>query len=60
MSVKLGHLWSKARSLAQIKEIPFGCSRGHISCSINLKFGQNVCLDEIPDELEFGSPGVKI
>ena len=22
-------------------------------------FGQNVCLDKIPDEFEFGSPGVK-
>ena len=28
---------------------------GHILCSINLKIGMNVCLDEMFDE--FGSPG---
>ena len=34
--------------------LPCGRSRGHISCSINLKFGQNVCLDKISDESKFG------
>ena len=59
MSLNLGHLGSKTRSLGQIKEIPFGHSRGHIFCSIDLKIFQNVCLDEISDELELRSPGVK-
>ena len=34
------------RSLGQIQEILCGCSRGHISCPIDLKIGQNVWLDE--------------
>ena len=45
-------------SLGQIKDIPCGQSRGHISYSINLEFSQNVCLDKISDKFEFGSPGV--
>ena len=47
MSSNLGLMGPKTRSLHQAKEIPGGHSRGHISCSINLKIGQNVCLDEI-------------
>ena len=58
MSLILGYLGSKTRSLCQIQEIPYGRSRGHISCSIDLKIGQNVCLDEISDEFEFQSTGV--
>ena len=38
--------------------LPCGHSRDHISCSMDLKFGQNLCLDKIWDKLEFGSPGV--
>ena len=57
MNLKLGHLGSKTRSQGQIKEIPCGHSRDNISCLINLRVDQNVCLDEISDELEFGSPG---
>ena len=34
-------------------------TRGHISCSVDLKIGQNICLDEISDELKFGSSRVK-
>ena len=41
------------------QHLPCGHSRGHISYSIHLKFGQNVCLDEISDKFEFGSPGSK-
>ena len=36
-------------------EVLCGCSRGHISCSINLKFSQKVCLDKVLYEIEFGS-----
>ena len=36
------------------QHLPCGNSRGYISCSIDLKIGQNVCLDEILDK--FGSP----
>ena len=39
--------------------LPCGHTRGHNFCSIDLKFGQNVCLDKISDEFEFGSLGVK-
>ena len=41
----------------QIKEIPFGHSRGHISCSIDQKITQNVRLPQISDKFEFGSSG---
>ena len=54
MSLNLVDLGSKTRSLGQVKEIPCGCSRSHISCSIDLKFSQNVCLDEISVSLNFG------
>ena len=47
------------RSLGRNKEITYGHPRCHISCPINQKIGQNVCLDEISDESEFRSPGVK-
>ena len=35
-----------------------GHFRGHISCSVNLEYGQNVCLGKISDKLELGSSGV--
>ena len=38
----------------------FGHLRELISCLINLVFGQNVCLDKISNEINFGSPGVII
>ena len=53
------HVWSKTRSLGQIFEKPCVHSRGHISSLIIMKFGQNVCLDEISDELEMGYVGSK-
>ena len=59
MSSNLGRLGSKIKSPGQIKEIVCGCSRGHISRSNDLTIGQNVVLDKISDEFEFGSPGVK-
>ena len=36
-------------SVVLCQHLPCGHSRGHISSSINLKFGQSVCLDEIAD-----------
>ena len=59
MSFNLGHLGSNGSSLGQIKEISCGHYRGHIYCSVDLKIGQNVCRDQISNEFEFGSPGVK-
>ena len=50
----LGYLESKTRSRGQIKEIPCEGCRGHMSCSIDLKIGQNVFLNEILDEFEVG------
>ena len=51
MTSNFGYLGSKTRSLGQINQIPCGPSRGHISRSADLKFGQNVCLDKISEDL---------
>ena len=56
---KLGHVGSKTRSLSQILEKPCVRSRSHIFSPILMKLGQNVCPDEISDEFEIGSCGVK-
>ena len=53
MSWNVGHLGSKTSSLSQIKEIPCGHCRGLISCSNDLKIGQNVCCDETLDSFGF-------
>ena len=58
-TLNLGHLGSKTRSQGQMKEKPCGRSRGTNLNSIDLKIGQNVCLDELLDEFEFRSLGVK-
>ena len=42
-------------SLSQIIEKLCVCSRGHIFSQIILNCGQNVCLDEITEEVENGS-----
>ena len=39
--------WVKTKSLGQIKEIPCGRSIGHISCSDDLKIGQDACLSHL-------------
>ena len=59
MSSNVGHLDSKTRSIGQIKEILCGRSRGHISCSIDRKIGENVCLHEISYSFGFEIPRVK-
>ena len=58
-SSKMGHVGSKTRSLGQILEKPCVCSRGHILSRILMEVGQDVCLDDISDEFENGSRGVK-
>ena len=55
----MGHVGSKTRSLGQILEKPCVRSRGHIMSWILMEVGQDVCLDDISDEFENGSRGVK-
>ena len=55
-SSKMGHVGSKTRSLGQILEKPSVRSRGHIFSWILMKVGQDVCLDDISDKIENGSP----
>ena len=47
MSFKMGHVGSKTRSLGQILENPYVCSRGHIFGPILFKLGQNLCHNEV-------------
>ena len=49
----------KTRSLCQILKKHCVRSRGLNFYLILIKYGQNVCLDEILDEIEIGSCGVK-
>ena len=58
-SLKMGHVWSKTRSLVQILELPCVRFRGHIFSPLIIKHDQNVCLDKILDEFENGSCRVK-
>ena len=58
MSLKIGHVGSKTRSLGQIVEKPCVRSRGHIFSRIIMKLGQNVCLDEISKE--FGNRSYQV
>ena len=55
MSLKMGHVRSKTKSLDQILEKPCLCSRGHIFSPIFMKPGQNVCLNGISEAFENGS-----
>ena len=59
MSLKMGYVRSKTRSLGQILEKLCVCSKGHIFSQIILKPGQNVCLDKMSDYFENRSRGVK-
>ena len=58
-SSKMVHVRLKTRLVGQILEKPCVRFRGHIFSPIIMKLGQNVCLDEISDELENGSCWVK-
>ena len=55
----MGHVGSKTMSLGQIIGKPCVRSRGHIFSRILMKVGQDVSLDDILDEFENGSRGVK-
>ena len=55
MSLKMGHVGSKTRSLGQILEKPCVRCRGHIFSTIIMKLGQNICLDDIMNKVENGS-----
>ena len=55
----MGHVGSKTRSPGQILEKPCVRSGGHIFSWILMKVGQDVYLDDISDEFENGSRGVK-
>ena len=59
ISLKLGHVGLKTRSLGQILEKPCVRSRGHIFSPILMKLGQNVCLDKISNEFKIDLCGVK-
>ena len=59
MSMKIGHVGSKTRSLGQILEKPCVHSRGHIFSLIIMKPGQNISLNEVSDEFENESCQVK-
>ena len=51
-TMKLGHVWSKTRSLGEILEKPCVCPGSHIFSPVIMKLGQNVYLDEISNVFE--------
>ena len=55
----MGHVRSKTRSIGQILEKPCARYRGHIFSRMIMKLGQNVCLDEISEDFENRSYGIK-
>ena len=57
--LKVGQVGLKARSLGKILEKSCLRSRGHIFCSILLKFDQNVRSDDILNEFKNGSYQIK-
>ena len=58
-SCKMTYVGSKTKSLGQILEKSCVRPGGQIFSPIIMKLGQNVSLDEISDEFENGSCGVK-
>ena len=59
MTLKMGDVGWKTRTVGQILEKPCVRSRGNIFSPIIMKLGQNVCLDEISDGMENRSCQVK-
>ena len=55
----MGHVRSKFRSLGQILEKRGLCSRDQIFSPLNIKLGQNVCLNKTAEDFENGSCRVK-
>ena len=58
-SLKAGHVGSKTRSLCQIVKNPCVCPQRPFFSRILMKVDQNVCLNQILDELENVSCQVK-
>ena len=58
-SLKMGHIGSKTRSLAQTLEKPCVCSRDQIFGLILLKLVQSFCLDEPCTFFKMGHIGSK-
>ena len=59
ISLKMGHVGTKGRSVGQMLQKPCVHSRGHIFSQIIMKLGQNFCLDKILDNFENGSCWIK-
>ena len=59
LGLYISHLGSKSRSWGQINEKPCVDDNGLSFHQIFMKFGQNVCLDEILVGYVYGSSGVK-
>ena len=58
-SLKMGHVGSKTRSLAQTLEKPCACSRDQNFGLIIMKLVQSFCLDETITVLKMGHIGSK-
>ena len=58
--LKIVYVRSKTRSLGQILEKPYVCSRGHIFGPIIMKLGWNICPDESRTNTKMGHAGSKI
>ena len=54
LSLKMGHVWLKSRSLGKFLEKPCVRCRGHIFRLMMMKLGQHICLDEITPDFEKG------
>ena len=54
MSLKMGHVESKTRSMGQILEKPCVHFRGYILCLILCRLGQNVCFGDVSKEFDNG------
>ena len=50
MSLKMGHVWSKTRSLGKILNKPFVCSRAHIFSPIFMKLVRKVVLTPLTND----------
>ena len=55
MSLKMGHVESKTRSMGQILEKPCVHFRGYIFSLILFRLGQNVCFGDVSKEFDNGS-----
>ena len=58
-SLNMGHVRLKTRSLGQISLKYCSPSRGYSFVSIFMKLHQNVCLDDILVEFDYGSCPIK-